>query len=160
MEGAVRSWRSSAIAGGSGLLIIAGPRFRGTLIGVVCLLVGTGCDRGSGELDASPECTSTCAETHALTFDLERECLPANQIPTDLGCIPYDPCNENLHPERHCYISPEHDLIVIYPEQVTYPDVVSYLKEQFGWVNCEDVVDEVPQEYENMFPVCGEAEER
>ncbi|MFH1532987.1 MAG: hypothetical protein ABIK09_19860 [Pseudomonadota bacterium] len=129
---------------------------RGIIIGLYAV-TSSSCAGSAYESDASSECSPTCAETVALTFDLEHECIPANQIPTDLGCIPLDPCIESPGLDRHCYISPEHNLIVINPNQVTHPDVITYLKEQFGWVNCEDVVDEVPQEFMNMFPVCGES---
>ena len=61
-----------------------GPRVQGIMIGL-CLLVSSSCAGDADDSDVSAECTSTCAETHALTFDLERECLPANQIPADLG---------------------------------------------------------------------------
>jgi len=105
-------------------------------------------------LDVSSECMPTCVDTYALAFNFDNECVPTNTAEIHLGCLLIDPCNESYHPERSCYISPEHDAIVIYPNQYTYPDVALHLTSQLGWVNCEDVIEVVPQEFENMFPVC------
>lgn len=107
-------------------------------------------------LDVFGECAPTCVETYALVFDFENECLPTNNAEFFLGCLPFEhPCESSAYAEfRSCYISPDHDAIIIWTIHVFQWEILEYIKSQLGWVNCEDVFEYVPEEFENMFPVC------
>ena len=106
--------------------------------------------------DVSGECTPTCVDTYALAYDFGNGCLPSNNAEIFVGCLPIDPCTESYSMERHCFISPERDAIIIDPEQISHVDAIQYLKDELGWIDCEDViVDEYwHDELIHMFQVC------
>ncbi|MFH1531162.1 MAG: hypothetical protein ABIK09_10580 [Pseudomonadota bacterium] len=105
---------------------------------------------------ACDDCGPACVDTYALEFDLENECLPSNDAEIYLGCLPSSSCEGETTMERRCYISEDHSMIVIDPNQITSYATSRHLTNKLDWVRCEDVVENVPQEYLNMFPLCGE----
>lgn len=135
-------------------------------LGAVAFLVVSACggdsksdaDTKAGETaeDTPGECLPTCVETYARLFDEEKECVTSNDADIYVGCLPLeDPCEDpGYSEERRCYVSSERNTIVIWTVDVVYAEVLAHLTGTLGWQPCEDVFDEVPQQYESMFPVC------
>lgn len=134
------------------------------LIFAVCCVASCDSETGSNEsdsiavddaLDTNDGCEQVCDEIYALVFDFEDECVISNTADYYLGCIPYSSCDPTESSARFCLVSPERDALVVMPNQIDVMHVM-YLKEELGWQSCRDIFDVVPEEFESMFPVCGE----